>query len=590
MRVLSLFDGCGMLYQALKNVGIEVDTYYASEIDKYSIKVAKKNHPDIIEVGDVNTLDLKDFKDIDLLVAGFPCQSFSIAGKRLNFEDDRGQLFFRALEILNTLKPRHFIFENVASMKKEVQKEISRLIGCEPVMINSALLSAQQRKRLYWTNALIMQPDDKKIYLRDVAEDEVDKKYYIKPSAIKVCKDFEAVVGDTVCGALRGRHIIDGERIDFKGAKTQQRLEFRTDNKTNCLTTVFKDNLIMKVPETKNIDRTVRIGTFNTGGQADRVYSTEGKSVALSANGGGRGGKTGLYGIFTRPRGYNKGGFFSEKSPALTKSSWQHNNYLIDNLMIRKLTPIECERLQTLPDNYSRILYTELYALCVQEEIDERGKIICKRKNAEQIETEEDLKTDIEKSVYYLTGDIKNTDLQNYLRDKIKVSSMIENRGKKAKDPETYIIDITKTGYNTEALYTQIRSGIQTEDGSVRKDLTIKLPTGILVGIILKEDIVETALITTLILVKLIIELGLDTLVKHEASIQFCIKSCEYLQGRCIKMGLSDVRMENFIVCSDNQRYKMVGNGFTVAVIEHLLREIGEKRTIIYKDSLNLFD
>ena len=172
MKVLSLFDGISGAAQALKELGLECD-YYASEIDKYAIQISKANHPDIIQIGDVKGLVVEDgyifhnqnndpmknggsFKaDIDLLVAGFPCQSFSIAGNQKGFGDERGQLFFDLLRILNQVKPKYFIFENVFSMGKANKAFIDEKLGIGHIMINSALVTAQCRKRIYWVGKLV---------------------------------------------------------------------------------------------------------------------------------------------------------------------------------------------------------------------------------------------------------------------------------------------------------------------------------------------------------------------------------------------------------------------------------------------------
>ena len=171
MRVLSLFDGisCGQL--ALKRAGVRIDTYYASEIDKYAIKVTQHNFPNTIQLGDVTKIDFNKFiGKIDLLIGGLPCQDLSIAKKdRKGLEGSRSGLFFKYIEALKTIKPKYFLLENVASMKKEDKDTITEIIGVEPIMINSALLSAQQRKRYYWTNIPgVVQPEDKRIFLKDI--------------------------------------------------------------------------------------------------------------------------------------------------------------------------------------------------------------------------------------------------------------------------------------------------------------------------------------------------------------------------------------------------------------------------------------
>lgn len=151
MRVLSLFDGISCGRVALDRAGIIVDTYYASEVDKYAIQVAQKNYPDTVQIGDVTKVSGEGFRGIDLLIGGSPCQGFSFAGKQLNFDDPRSKLFFEYARILEEAQLKYFLLENVM-MKKEHQDVISEILGVEPVAINSNLVSAQNRKRMYWTN------------------------------------------------------------------------------------------------------------------------------------------------------------------------------------------------------------------------------------------------------------------------------------------------------------------------------------------------------------------------------------------------------------------------------------------------------
>lgn len=170
MNVLSLFDGmaCGLV--ALKRAGIKVDNYFASEIDKYAIQIAKKNHPEIQHLGSIEDYESWELPKIDLIIGGPPCQGFSIAGKGLNWDDPRSQLFFKAIEILWEYKPERFLFENVASMRKDIRLEIDELMEVDSVMINSALVSAQNRKRLFWCDWDLDQPEDKGILLKDVID------------------------------------------------------------------------------------------------------------------------------------------------------------------------------------------------------------------------------------------------------------------------------------------------------------------------------------------------------------------------------------------------------------------------------------
>jgi len=170
MNVLSLFDGmaCGRI--ALERCGYNVTNYFASEIDKYAMKVAKANYPDIQHLGDVRSVITDDLPDIDLLIGGSPCQGFSFAGRHLNFQDQRSRLFFEYVRILEETQPRYFLLENVR-MSKESERVISEFLDCEPVTINSNLVSAQNRHRLYWTNIPVDGlPDDKGIKLADIIE------------------------------------------------------------------------------------------------------------------------------------------------------------------------------------------------------------------------------------------------------------------------------------------------------------------------------------------------------------------------------------------------------------------------------------
>jgi len=194
MRVLSLFDGmsCGKI--SLERAGIKVDKYYASEIDKNAIKVSKANYPEIDQVGDIvnlaNILSIfpETLGEIDLLIGGSPCQGFSFAGKQLNFDDPRSKLFFEFVKIKNILKPKYFLLENV-KMKKESQDVITNIFGVEPIEINSNLVSAQNRGRLYWTNIPgVKEPENKYISFQDIIEEDGKhlKKYKLNRTKSRV--------------------------------------------------------------------------------------------------------------------------------------------------------------------------------------------------------------------------------------------------------------------------------------------------------------------------------------------------------------------------------------------------------------------
>ena len=179
MKVLSLFDGisCGMV--ALERAGIQVERYVAYEIDPHAIKVSKKNYPNIEHYGDVTTANFTQFKDFDIVIGGSPCQGFSFAGKQLNFDDPRSKLFFEYVRALGEIKPKWFLFENV-KMTTESKNVITKYLGVEPIAINSSLLSAGRRDRLYWTNIPnITQPAEKGLVLNDIVRHEDDDKYHL---------------------------------------------------------------------------------------------------------------------------------------------------------------------------------------------------------------------------------------------------------------------------------------------------------------------------------------------------------------------------------------------------------------------------
>lgn len=187
MNVLSLFDGmsCGQI--ALNRANIKYDNYFASEIDKFAIKVTQANYPETIQLGSVLFWDEWDLPKIDLLIGGSPCQGFSNAGNGLNFADPRSKLFWTYVDILKIVQPTHFLLENVR-MKKQWESVITDALGAEPVMIDSALVSGQTRKRLYWANFPISQPEDRGIFLKDIIEDgevDRDKSYTIDANYFK---------------------------------------------------------------------------------------------------------------------------------------------------------------------------------------------------------------------------------------------------------------------------------------------------------------------------------------------------------------------------------------------------------------------
>ena len=178
MNVLSLFDGmsCGQI--ALNKLGIKYDNYFASEIDKYAIQVTQKNYPNTKQIGSVVDVNGEDLPKIDLLFGGSPCQGFSISGNKLNFEDQRSKLFFEFVRLLQEIKPKYFMLENVGSMNSDIRDRISNILGCKPLHINSSLITAQHRNRYYWTNIPQSNIIENDVKFRDILESNVDCKYY----------------------------------------------------------------------------------------------------------------------------------------------------------------------------------------------------------------------------------------------------------------------------------------------------------------------------------------------------------------------------------------------------------------------------
>ncbi len=374
MNVLSLFDGmsCGQI--ALRELGIKVDRYYASEINKHAIKQTQLNFPDTIQLGDVRNIHAKDLPKIDLLIGGSPCQGFSFAGKQLNFNDPRSALFFEFVRILNEcceINPDLlFMLENVR-MKREYEQVISDTLGIKPVMINSALVSAQNRVRLYWSNIRtapdglfeiktdIPQPKDRGLFLRDILEVEVDKKYHMSDKVLR-------------------NMLLHKERNEKSGNGFG--IDIRRPHKKGCELRVgggLMHNIVAIVDRKGNKDKA---SCLTVGGHGACNHSD--MDVL----------------IIQRPRGNNKGGTFPDKSPTLSANAWEQNNlvvkrkvrqvnpsaesggrqpyqqnrvYCADGIMpslcsahaghapmvlkdeiVRRITPTEAARLQTIPDWY----------------------------------------------------------------------------------------------------------------------------------------------------------------------------------------------------------------------------------------------
>ena len=309
MKILSLFDGmaCGMI--AMLNVGIEVESYDAYEIDKYAIKVSTHNFPNINHHGDVFQADFTQHDGVDFLIGGSPCTYWSIAQKNNRETEASGlgwELFSQYVRALREAQPMYFIYENNKSMSNAIRESITETFGFEPICINSALVSAQNRQRLYWvgkrnadgtySKVSVDQPEDRGILLKDILESGADltsndKSYCLTASYDGACawntieRSQRSMVAEPVGTGYRGR---------MENGAWKKRYEVREDGKANALTTAQTDSMVSEP---------VRIGCFPSpdgtikNSQGMRLYSIDGKSVNLTAQGGGLGAKTGLYAI-----------------------------------------------------------------------------------------------------------------------------------------------------------------------------------------------------------------------------------------------------------------------------------------------------
>ena len=456
INVLSLFDGMSCGQQALERVGIKVNNYFASEIDKYAIQVTQKNYPNTIQLGSVLDVDGYKLPKIDLLIGGSPCQSFSFAGKRkgmstkceteiLTLEhylqlksegyefEGQSYLFWEYMRLLNEVKPKYFLLENV-EMGEKWEKVLSRAIGVNGIHINSALVSAQNRKRIYWTNigmqpmglfgypeSIIQQPKDKGILLKDILESEVEEKYFLSEKMINaferhkdrhndkgtgfgyVPKNLEdkgnslranaalcptdnmLIVNNTKpqLSILNKEDVDNNSIVDFKLKKSNVQIQKTIDKNTfiegeikaldfynqskhdKCPTLAdpshghlgliapTKSINAVEIREVKQINPSLESGGKQPY-QQDRIYDINGISPALMQ------GKSDLLIISGTLRTHKDGEGFREVQsgkgatiPARAREDGSGQNVVAINLRIRRLTPIECERLQTVADNYT---------------------------------------------------------------------------------------------------------------------------------------------------------------------------------------------------------------------------------------------
>ena len=413
-NVFSAFDGLSGAQVALNQAGIKYGTYYASEVDEYAIQIAQKNYPKTVQLGDIRHIKGKDLGNIHLMIGGSPCTGFSFAGKRLNFDDPQSRLFFEFVRLLKEIKPRYFLLENVRMANKH-KKIITEHMGVEPIALDSALLSAQRRLRLYWTNIPgVKQPQDQGLVLKDILESDATepmysniyggfqekkpREHYNKSVTIRPAKGGGHIPSVTKKIYTRiekqkvkvRKHSIDTNKLveflrehrSVSTAKIAEHCEvpltmaehwFRQDSSFSIPPAEVWSKLkeILGITTTEWDERITefeeRDGVYE---MSERITQTHGKNPTLKASAPNKiedkyylSGK--MVDYIMADKYNNKGEIDPVKARALTKSYHKMqraniatyvsgDNAPFDKSNIRRLLPVEAERLQTLPDNYTQ--------------------------------------------------------------------------------------------------------------------------------------------------------------------------------------------------------------------------------------------
>lgn len=383
MNVLSLFDGMSCGQQALERIGLKVDNYFASEIDKYAIQVTMANYPNTIQLGSVVDVNGYDLPKIDLLIGGSPCQSFSFAGKRkgMSTKDEQeiltlehylqlksegyefeGQsyLFWEYMRLLHEVKPKYFLLENVM-MGEKWEKVLSKAIGVKPIEINSSLVSAQNRRRLYWTNigmeptglfgdleSIIQQPKDKGILLKDILESDVDEKYFLTKNTINTLinnqkfNKFKPIENFNIQSSC-----ITSNCGKVVNSNNYLKIKNRETNSVEIVANGCKEQVVGRKAQPDGtykreyeISNDEKSKTLETNKHKNNVHFRQVIQLNPSLESGG-------VQPYQQNRVYDADGI----SPALDLDSARKSVYV--NSQIRRLTPVECERLQTVKDNYT---------------------------------------------------------------------------------------------------------------------------------------------------------------------------------------------------------------------------------------------
>ncbi len=509
----------------------------------------------------------------------------------------------------------------------------------EKTLINSALVSAQNRQRYYWTNFEVTQPEDKGVLLKDIIEHPMDEKYNLSDEAIarfKPCKKtnsgqigttaHEGKIGqrDRVYdadgkmvtltatiykqppqyvvigikkvtnvnpsgrgmngnvyhvdaksptlttnkgegvkitgGAIRGRYLVDGKRQDHKmktAGLTEQRLEVRNDEKTNTLTTVQKDNVVVFRPASIVGRR------LNERGVRDDYNKDVAITQCLQVK--HKNDKTGCLTTV------DKDNVLSVEPPGRYPDIYNRCD-----ISYRKLTPIECERLQTFPCGWTSAIEKHIYSLYNCKETDKKEDLhLCDVKSM-VAKGKQEQKSKVTCALC-TTNDLLGMGLLSYQRlISIKMQSVniaIEKLEKKEVELEGCVVDITKTGLDMKTLYMQIKSSLNLGQQVTKNALVVKTSTGKLLRIISAESCQEMRLFTILIAIKLITQLRICMYVKDRANINYCIDSLKELQGNLLGVVLLSLRMETTEqTVSNTQRYRSLGNAWTVDVIAHIFK------------------
>lgn len=638
MKVLSLFDGmaCGML--AFLRAGLSVSEYHAYEIDKYAIKTSSHNFPNIVHHGDVFGADFTQYEGFDFLIGGSPCTYWSIAqspDKRETTASGVGWgLFSQYARALKEAKPKFFIYENNKSMAKAIRESITETFGFEPICINSALVSAQNRQRLYWVGKRnadgtyskvdVEQPEDRGILLKDVLDGadltNCDKAYCLTSSYDSACawntieRHQRSMVAEPVCVASRGRYSDTDSRSSKTDAPTYQHYEARTDGKTNAITTVSKDNLV---------GEPVRVGIYPTSdgrlldSQGMRIYSVDAKSVTQSAQGGGMGAKTGLYAIpiefdgdipIKAVSGADGKTYtvYEVKGGNITIKGKAYPIKLIDGeYIIRKLTVPECKRLQTVPEWYEfawieqhKQRFGKESEICSYAKLKAAINLLQTEKLNSAISTSYDLSDMVQPNsqgqLLTIRKNVKRKDATDNSKQ-LWVTACCTTKGGNENNPLTkqksalYVVNSWDTTDATRCALNITLSGCDTETLCIPRNENLNLMEILNVNtskqvtedgfieLLQKKCLEEISAKKKLFIISTLISWIILRTIYMCATIKptsLYIDSLNDWQHHSLTMELSSLKMGSIGGVSNLAAYKMLGNGWTVEVIVHILRQI----------------